>query len=235
MEKKYKHIWFAKDRAVWRYEFQFKGMRYRDQGGFQTQREAGLAALDHKERIRIEYRMVGTIGTTLESISRRHLDALSKEENPINKDGRVNKARAVGTFLAFMGDFDLEIHKIMEADIKAYLETRPNNDSFNRYRTSLFQTFEYAIDVLKITNYNPVAKIKRKLVEHDERICPTAREVFLLIQTANDNFPSPTSKSKFKKIRSDERDLILMILYAMARPGEILKLKWEDISWGSRI
>jgi len=165
----------------------------------------------------------------------RHLDLLEHAENPINKDGRQNKGKAIGMFLGFMKDFDLEIHKITTEDIKAFLETRPNNDSFNRYRTSLSQTFEYAIDELNITDYNPVSKIKRKIATHEERICPTALEVLLLIRVAGNDFPPPTSKSKYKKIRCDERDLILIILYAMARPGEIIKLKWKDISWGSRI
>ncbi len=175
------------------------------------------------------------IGTTFLDISSGFLRSLRNAEHPINKDGINNKAKAAADFLGFMGKPDLEIHEISKNDVKDFLNKRSTGDSFNRYRTSLNQIFEYAINELEVTEYNPVQKIKKAKAYHKKRICPTFREVLLLLQAAGDEFPSKKSKSKFKKIRCDERDLLLMIIHATARYGEILDLKWEDVKWGSLI
>lgn len=238
MPKKYKYVYPARDRSYHRYDFQFQGRRITSKKSerFLTPEAASMAAQRHRARLIAEYQAAGRIGTTFLGISEKFLDHLCSEESPIKKDGIINKGKAAADFLGFMKNPDLELHEISANDIEAFLNTRPNNDSFNRYRTSLNQIFEFAIYDLKIIEYNPVKKIRKKKVKNRQRrICPKYQEVLLLIQAADNDFPAKTSRSKYKHIRCDERDLLLIVLHSMARYGEIIKLKWADVDFKAGI
>jgi len=183
-----------------------------------------------------EFKRTLTVGTTFLDVSSKFLDALRTTKHKIGKDVINNKEKAATDFLIFLKNINIELNAITESDVENYLKTRPNNDSFNRYRTSLSQVFKYAIYPLKITTYNPVELVpKLRVRDRKDRLVPTYSELMSILKVAGHQFPMPKSRSKYKSIRCDERDLLQIILHTVARYGEILHLKWEDVSLENRI
>ena len=235
MQKKYKNVWKDQRTGLWRYKINFKKKKYYG-NGFPTEKQAGLAAEERKSRLMSEFKRTLTVGTTFLDVSSKLLDSLRIAEFKIGKDVIDNKEKAIGDFLIFLNNMNIELNAITESNIEDYLETRPNNDSFNRYRTSLSQVFKYAIYPLKITTYNPVELVpKRRVRDRRERLVPTYTELMKILSVAKDQFPGPKSKSRYKDIRCDERDLLQIIILTVARYGEILHLKWEDVDLENKI
>jgi len=235
MQKKYKNVWKDPKTKLWRYKFRFKKKQYYG-NNFLTEDQAGLASGERKSRLMSEFKKTQTVGTTFLDVSSKFVDSLRTAEYKIGKDGINNKEKAAGDFLIFLNNSAVELNEITEDDIEAYLETRPNNDSFNRYRTSLNQMFQYAIYPLKITTYNPVALVPRRKVRgRRERLVPTYSELMKILKVAKNGFPPTKSRSKYKNIRCDERDLLQMILHTVARYGEVLHLRWENVDFKNRM
>jgi integrase len=76
------------------------------------------------------------------------------------------------------------------------------------------------MDVLELIHRNPCRKLKKMPHNPDPKYIPPEIDVLKLIAAADP--------------KTDERDLILTLLYSMARIDEILRLKWEDVNFEKR-
>ena len=139
-------------------------------------------------------------------------------ERTFIKNTYRQKVHVCRAFLQHCGN--LPIRQITAHHLFQYLNTRPTNNNYNAHRRDLCAVFSYAKDVLEVITRNPCRKLKKMPHNPEPKYTPPETDVLKLIAAADPN--------------TDERDLILTLIYSMARIDEVLRLKWEDINFEKR-
>ncbi len=95
--------------------------------------------------------------------------------------------------------------------------TRNSNNNYNVHRRELSAFFSYCKDVLEKIDRNPYKKIDKLPHTVVEKEIPQESDVVKLILAVDP--------------KSDERDLLIVLLHTLARVDEALRLTWQDINF----
>ena len=128
------------------------------------------------------------------------------------------KAFVYKSFLKHTGN--IEIDQITASHLHGYLNTRPTNNNYNAHRKDLCTLFSFARRTLKLITYNPCWDLDKMPHTPEDKYIPPEKDILKLIAAADP--------------QTDERDLILTILYTAARVDEILRLQWKDVNMEKR-
>jgi integrase len=109
------------------------------------------------------------------------------------------------------------MEEISPQQIHAYLSTRPTNHNYNAHRKDLCALWAYAIRVLKIVKENPCLALEKMPYTPPRKVIPAETDILKLIAVADP--------------KTDERDLLMVMLLTLARVDEILRLTWADVSF----
>jgi len=203
---------FYKDpkRKDWIYRFQYQGKNYGGRG-FSTKKEAMASREERKKEIK-QQRPEAT-GMAFSEACDMYLDhAQRKFVVGVYK----YKTYVYRCFYQFMGG-DHPIIDITPEMVSKYLATRDSNNNYNVHRRELSALFTYCKDVLEKMVRNPCKKIDKLPHTVAEKKIPQESEVIKLIQAADP--------------RTDEKDLLTVLLHTLARIDEALRLTWQDINF----
>ncbi|MCG8686932.1 MAG: site-specific integrase [Desulfobacterales bacterium] len=211
-------LWKDRVRKHWRYGFQYQGQRYTGRG-FRTKKEA--AAAEAQKRKQLKKRPI-TTGMGYLTACNLYLD-ISEKAHAV-KTFKYKKYVYV-SFAKFLGvtspDDDIPIENITSQMITEYLKTRPSNHNFNVHRKDLSAMFEYAVDTLEVINRNPIKKIKKLPHDSAKKVIPKEEDIIKLLLAADP--------------KTDEKDLLTVLLHTIARIDEILRLTWDDVNFKKRV
>jgi len=204
-------LWKDKTRKHWRYSFQYQNKTYTGRG-FQTKRDAAAA----RERHRRELKKPMKIGMAFSTACNQYLDYA---ERRFAEETFKYKKYVYKTFFNFLGS-DFQIHEINTGMIVKYLETRHSNNNYNVHRRELSALFTYAKDTLEVVGKNPVKKIDK--LPHTSKIkqIPQEQDIIKLLLAADP--------------KTDEKELLIVLLHTLARIDEILRLTWDDVNFKTR-
>lgn len=187
-----------------RYEFEFLGKTY-GKAGFKTKKEARAAeAVRRREVERMLSPSPGSMGfleaaAEYLAISRR-TDATKTYKY---------KAYVYDCFLTHAGNVPLPA--ITYTLIESYLLTRRSNSNFNRHRKDLSVLFNWARK-RGLIQINPCLLIDKLKEDRQKRPVPSHEEMERIILAAG-----------------PDRPFLLVLYHTMARLGEVLRLRWEDV------
>jgi len=156
------------------------------------------------------------IATAFKDVANTYLDFASRT---FTKNTYRQKSHVCRSFIQHCGN--LPIQQITAHHLFQYLNTRPTNNNFNAHRRDLCSVFSYAIDVLEVITRNPCRNLKKMPHNPDPKYIPPETDILKLIAAADP--------------QTDERDLILTLLYSIARIDELLRLKWEDVNFEKQV
>ena len=203
---------FYKDpkRKDWIYRFQYQGKNYGGRG-FKTKKEA-LAAREVRKK-ELKNQLPEITGMAFSEACNLYLDFAERRFVP----GVFKYKKYVyGNFYKALGG-DIPIIDITAEIIIRYLQTRHSNNNYNVHRRELSALFAYAIDVLEVIIRNPCKKISKLPHSVVEKQIPQEKDVISLILAANP--------------KTDEKDLLIVLLHTLARIDEALRLTWQDINF----
>lgn len=205
-------LWKDKIRETWQYSFQYQKERYQARG-FKTKKEAAAAQAARKLDLK---RNPKPKDTDYVEVAGTYL-TFSKKSHTTNTYRA--KKRALKLFDEFLGD-DIAIKDITPKMISEFLATRPTNNSWNAYRKDLSAMFTYAEHTLEVIDRNPVSKVSTVPHSPEEKIVPSEQDVIKLLIAADP--------------KTDERDLLLVIMHTLARVDEVLRMKWTDVNFENK-
>jgi len=122
-------------------------------------------------------------------------------------------------FSALHGTEALE--RITPQQIHSYLSTRKTNHNYNSHKRDLCAFWAYAIRVLKVVRENPCQDLERMPYTPPRKVIPSEIDILKLIAAANP--------------KTDERDLLTVLLLTLARIDEILRLTWADVNFDQSV
>jgi len=192
---------------VWRYDFMKNGVRHTG-SGFKTKTEANQAEAE-KRRCLKQARMISD--TDFKKIAYEYLD-LAQRKFAIKT--YKQKAFVLKSFIKHVGNMPIE--EISASHLHSYLNTRPSNNNYNAHRKDLCSLFTYAKRVKRIIDYNPCWNLDQMPHTPDEKYIPPQTNILKLIMAAD-----PTT---------DERDILMVLIHAVARIDEVLRLRWQDVN-----
>lgn len=206
-------LWKDKKRNHWCYSFEHQKRTYAGRK-FDRKKDAAAALAKRKKEVINQLTKTGmvfseAVNMYLDHSKRRFTEEVYKYKIYVYKK-----------LFEFIGK-DMLMDEIPPSVIKAYLDTRHSNNNFNVHRREISALFNYAKDVLEVVDRNPVKKIDK--MPHTTRVkyIPKEEDIIKLIMAADP--------------KTDERDLILVLLHTLARIDEALRIKWEDIDFRKRI
>jgi len=199
----------------WRYEFQYQGVRYSG-SQFPTKGVAWKEREDRKERLRSAPSLADlTPGVRgFRDAANSYLDQAQVRFPPKTYK---HKRYAFGLFLAHHGE-DIPIVDVSIEHVMSYLNTRPSVNNFTVHRKEMSSLFTYCIRTLKVITSNPCWGIDKMPYTPARKKIPTQEEFLKLVAAADE----------------EESDFILTIFHSLARLGEILRLRWEDVNFDAQ-
>ncbi len=206
-------LWKDKIRKDWCYSFQYQKETYAGRG-FKTRREAEAARAARKKKVKEQPIKTGMAYSEVVNLYLDH------GERRFAAEVYKYKIYVYKNFFNFL-KIDFQMHEISTGTIKAYLDTRHSNNNFNVHRRDLSALFTYAKDILEVIDRNPVKKIENMPHTVKEKYIPKEEDVLKLIMAADP--------------KTDEKDLLLVIIHTLARIDEALRLTWEDINFKNRV
>jgi len=209
-------LWKDKTRGDWLYDFQYQKQRYSNRG-YKTKKEAAKALAERREEVK---RMPSPTHMTFLEVCNYYLKYSEKKH--VTKTFKGKKT-VIRSFLAFLKDQKavIGIQEITPILLSSYLDTRPTNNSYNVYRKELSSIFEYAKRTLEVVERNPINKIDRLPHDTKRKTVPPEDVVIKLILAADP--------------KTDEKDLLMVLLHTLARIDEVLRLTWADVNFEKRI
>jgi integrase len=197
----------------WRYQFEHQGKRYGARG-FLNRDAAREAEVEHRKRVKNE--IESTLRSERKSLGFREVsyEYLLESERKFVKKTHDFKVMVCRLFLESLTS-DLPIENITSRHIKAYLETRPSNNSWNAHRKDLHTVFEFA----KKNHYidtNPVSDVDVMPHTPARKKIPTEEQVVKMIDACDP---------------AVERPLFLAVLHTLGRIDELLRLTWDDVNF----
>ncbi len=206
-------LWKDKARKHWRYSFQYQGQMYTGRG-YQTKRDAATA----REERRKEIKKPTKIGMAFSEAVNLYLDHAERRFVP---EVYNNKKYAYSCLFKFFKNHDFQMHEITTSMVKAYLDSRHSNNNFNVHRREISALFTYAKETLEVIDKNPLRKIEKMPHTVGEKYIPSEDDIIKLILVADP--------------KTDERDLLMVLLHTLARIDEALRLTWDDINFDRKI
>ena len=210
-------VWKDKPSGTWKFTFQLCGKVYGG-GGYKTKNEARTGREEKRARIKEELASppkpkTPTTDMAFENLADLYLDGSRRR----HADKTFKYKRFVyANFLKHVGE-DLPVSQITPYIVQDYLRTRHSNSNYNRHRKDLGALFTYARRVLGVIPVNPCDVIE-KLPEDKEKKpkkIPTQEEFMKLISATDE----------------EERPLLMVLAYTLARIDEALRLRWEDVNF----
>ena len=209
-------VWKDKPSGTWKFTFQLCGKVYGG-GGHKTKNEARTAREAKRSRIVEELKTAPKDPTTIDMDFGRLADLYLDGSQRRHADKTFKYKRFVyANFMKHAGEKILVI-KITPYIVQDYLRTRHSNSNYNRHRKDLGALFTYARRVLGVIPVNPCDVIE-KLPEDKEKKpkkIPTQEEFMKLISATDE----------------EERPLLMVLAYTLARIDEALRLRWEDVNF----
>jgi len=203
---------FYKDpkRKDWIYRFQYLGKNYGGRG-FTTKKEAMAAREDRKRKLKNQ--QPEATGMAFSEACDMYLDhAQRKFVAGVYK----YKKYVYKCFYQFMGG-DHPITDIRPEMVSKYLATRHSNNNYNVHRRELSALFSYCKNVLERIDRNPCKKIDKLPHTVAEKQIPRESDIIKLILAADP--------------KTDEKELLIVLLHTLARIDEALRLTWQDINF----
>lgn len=204
-------LWKDKTRGDWRYSFKHLKKVYAG-GGFKTKADARAAREIRRKAVKEEKPIKTAI--TFSEIANQYLDW--SERRHARKTYQY-KSMVFREFLSHQGN--IEFLSISPIVIHEYLISRPSNHNFNVHRKELCSLFSYAQRHLGIVAANPVLSVEKLPEEQKRKNIPTYQEFLKIVSAAN----------------PEEKPLILILAFTLARIDEILRLTWKDINFEHRV
>lgn len=206
-------LWKDKTRKHWCYSFQYQGESYAARG-FINRREAEAARV--KRRQEIKYPKTKELGMAFSEACNTYLDFA---ERRFVVGVYKHKKYVYECLYKFLGG-DTPIINLTAEVISKYLATRHSNNNYNVHRKELSAFFTYSKDILECIEKNPCRKIV--LLPHTvkEKEIPKETDIIKLLLAADP--------------KTDEKNLIIVLLHTLARIDEALRMKWEDINFEKR-
>jgi len=205
-------LWKDKTRKHWCYRFQYQGQGYYGRG-YKDRRSAEVARSKRRKQVKtpIQTGMAYSeaVNKYLDHAERRFVKAVYKYKKYVYQQ-----------FFIFLEN-DFQIDELTTPTIKAYLETRHSNNNYNVHRRDLSAFFTYAKDILEVIDRNPIKKIEKMPHTPKKKVIPQESDVIKLVLAADP--------------KTDERDLLLVLLNTLARIDEVLRLTWDDVNFDKRI
>lgn len=199
-------IW--KESGGYRYEFQFKKVRYTRQG-YKTKAAARAAREAHRKEVKKN--LPPTTGTDFRSLAYEYLDYCQRR---YSTKTYKEKRYIYAAFLVFAGNH--EIGSYDARAIEGYLQTRHSAANWNKHRKSLCSFFEWAFR-RGLVHRNPCAHVGTMPHKAATKVIPSQEDVARLFLASGEFRP------------------FFMALYSLAaRVGEINKLRWEDVRFDKR-
>lgn len=209
-------LWKDKTRKGWRYAFQFRGKKYTS-NYYPTKAEASAAMAEAKKEAAKLPSTEELTETVLDFVEVANLYLDFSERRHVKQTFEY-KRMVLKNFAALYGT--ISITEIQPQHILNYLTSRRSNHNFNAHRKELFCLFHYAQKVLKVVVFNPCEDIQRLPHTPGRKVMPSENDVLKLIVAADPG---------------DEKDLVMVLLYTLARIDEILRLRWEDVNFDQRV
>lgn len=203
-------LWKDKGKG-WRYQFQVAGVRYNSKH-YQTKTEA-IAAMAEQRKL-----LKSTAGKPIQAAMDCKTAAslyLDYSERKHAKQTFEYKKYVLKNFCKLYGDTAMEA--ITPQQAHSYLATRPTNHNYNAHRKDLYAFFEYAIRMLKVITHNPVHELDKMPYTPPRKAIPSEEDILKLILASDP--------------KTDEKDLLLVVMLTMARVDEILRLTWLDVNF----
>lgn len=132
------------------------------------------------------------------------------------KQTYLYKAGVYKLFYQFLKK-DFPIKAITPKIISEYLDTRGSNNNYNVHRKELSALFTYAEKTLEVIDRNPVQRIETLPHTPAPKVIPKEGDVIKLLLVADP--------------KTDEKDLLIVLLHTLARIDEVLRMKWEDVNF----
>jgi integrase len=207
---------FYKDqkRKDWIYRFQYQGKNY-GRRGFKTKKEAMAAREIQKKELKEQPPEVTGMAFSeacdmyLDFAQRKFVDGVYKYKMYVYK-----------CFYQFMGG-DCSIIDITPEMVSKYLATRHSNNNYNVHRRELSAFFKYCKNILEKIIRNPCKKIDKLPHTVAEKKIPQETDIIKLILVADP--------------KTDEKELLIVLLHTLARIDEALRLSWQDINFEKKI
>jgi len=205
---------FDQSRGCWRFKFQIDKVCHCG-SKFRTKRAAAKAeAILRKKLIMQDFNPQDTHSKSLVETYIEH----AKTE--FVRKTCIDKIRVYAKFMNAIGENAL-LSKITPAIVLNFLRSRPTRNNYNVYRKEISALFEYAIWPLELLVVNPVKRIPKRSHSAKKKIIPYDSTITMLLNATEEH--------------SDDRDLLLVLLYSFARIGEVLRLKWEDVNFEQKV
>ena len=207
-------VWRTK--KGFRAQFQFAGKRYSKQG-FRTEKAANRwialkrAQLEKEAQTPPSLRMPSASDSGPLTLGALMVQYLRVAERTLAPKTIAYRKTVFRRFLEKTGNVGASTITVHQVD--AYLLSRPTNHNFNKDRVELHRLFSWTHRRLMLPT-NPVNLVDKVPVGRSQKVIPT-----------------PEGMAKMLVAAGPDRPLLLVLYHTMARIDEILRLKWEDISF----
>lgn len=211
--------WKDKKRKHWCYHFQYLGRRYYGRG-FKNRHDADAEeAIRRKKIIALiaDREEISTVMDFLE-VANEYLDYARVR---FAKSTYKDKSRCYGHFAEYLRSLPdpITIYDITPRIVLAFLNKRPSANNFNVYRKELSALFTYIINVLQMEVKNPCKPIEKIPYTPPPKRVMTEEEFIKIMIAAT----------------PEEQDLLFIVALSVARIDEILRLRWSDVNFDTRV
>ncbi len=194
----------------WRYSFKYQKSRYSSRI-YPSKTEAAAELADHKKAIKKASIIKEKIGLTFSELAGSYLEW--SELRHVTKTHEYKKM-VCRSLISHTGDIPLGTHRVLISSIEDYLKTRPSNHNYNIHRKELRAVFNYGIEKKIIPGPNPISEIDKLPEDQTVKYIPSQKDIIKVILAAG-----------------DDRPLILVLLHTLARIGEVLGMRWQDVNF----
>jgi len=204
-------LWKDRIRGDWRYSFKYQKKVYAG-GGFTTKASARSAREERRKKVK----ETGKEPTPM-LFSQAATEYLKWSERRHAEKTFAYKKTVFRNFISHSGDTPFD--KITSIMLHDYLSTRPSNHNYNVHRKELCALFSWSVKHLGLGVVSPCLHLEKLPEAQKRKSIPSHQELLKILSAAN----------------PDEKPLIIILIYTLARIDEILRLRWEDVNFEQRM